>query len=233
MSTELTAPQNTALAPRVEEFDPFAEYVRENSTTRIVGRILKFVRGDYLVGQNGDLMQEGSQLCANMDELYVGFIKWKDKKPVEQAMGRIKDAFKKPKREELGDLDEDQWDKNEDGELQDPWQETNYLLMKMPGVDDQDALFTFTASSWGGRNAITNLIDSYVKMSRMRSKGEMPIVKLGVERYTHKKYGPMKNPTFKIVGWVAPHEFAAALEQEAAQAEADAAARKIDDEIPF
>lgn len=229
----LTHATNTAVAA-ADDFDPFAAYAAAHGGSRIVGSLLKFSKGDYLVGQNGDIMQEGTQLAVNMNELLVGWIKWQDKKPAEQLMGRLADRFVPAKRDALGDTDKSLWETDDDGNPQDPWQFTNYLLMKMPGIDDQDALFTFTASSHGGIGAITKLCDSYSKLRRMRSPGEMPVIKLGVERYQHKKYGWIKNPEFKITGWVSPLEFTAAMEQEQAQAEADKAAREAaDKDIPF
>jgi hypothetical protein len=225
---------NNNLPATVQPYDPFAEYVAENSTTRIVGELLKFSKGDYLVGKNGDIMELGTRLVANMEELYVGWIKWKDKKPTEQLMGRIFDGFKKAKREDLGDDDDTQWEVDKDGTPQDPWQETNYLLLKVPGSDSQEALYTFTASSHGGRGAITDLIASYVKQRKMRGLGEMPVVELGFSKYKHDTYGWLKNPTFKIVGWAPAGEFNAAMEEEQQQAEADTAARKAaDEDIPF
>ncbi|MCK1671072.1 hypothetical protein [Bradyrhizobium sp. 150] len=222
-----------------DDFDPFAEYANSMGGSRIVGSLLKFSKGDYLVGQNGDIMQEGTQLAVNMNELITGWIKWKDKKPVDTIMGKLFDpetrkSFQPPKRDALGDLDETTWEVDKDGNAQDPWQFTNYLLMKVPGLDDQDALFTFAASGKGSLGAIGKLCDSYSKLRRMRQPGEMPVVKLGVGKYKHDEYGWIKFPTFTIVGWVKAGEFDAALAEEAAQAKADDAARKAaDEDIPF
>jgi hypothetical protein len=234
----LTQTNNTTLA-RADDFDPFAEYANAMGGNRIVGTLLKFSKGDYLVGQNGDIMEEGTQLAANVEELLVGWIKWKDKKPVEQIMGKLADRFVVAKRDTLGDLDESTWEVDKDGKAQDPWQYTNYLVLKVPGLDDQDGLYTFTTSSKGGVQAVSKLCGLYSKMNKMRSRGpngekDQPIIKLGVERYQHKEYGWLKNPSFTIVGWAGPNEFAVALEQDAAQAKADAAAREeADKDIPF
>jgi hypothetical protein len=216
-----------------QDFDPFAEYANSMGGSRIVGKLLKFNKGDWLVGQNGDMMEPGTQLVANMNELLVGWIKWKDKKPAEQLMGRLTDRFIAPKRSALDELDESQWPENDDGDKQDPWQFTNYLLMKVPGVEDQEALFTFTASSRGGIRAVTDLCMDYAKKRRMRAPGEMPIVQIGIDKYKHDKYGWIKNPTFRIVGWVPGTEFEAAMAEDAAQKAADAERRQLDQDIPF
>ncbi|MGY3278157.1 hypothetical protein [Bradyrhizobium sp. S3.7.6] len=224
-----------------QDFDPFSAY-GATAGTRIIGKLLKFNKGDWLVGQNGDIMQEGTELAANMNELLVGWIKWKDKKPAEQLLVPLIDsvaAMKRgdlamAKREALGDTDESQWETDDDGKPQDPWQQTNYLLFKVPGLDDQDALFTFTASSRGAINAVKALCTDFGKQKRMWARGEMPVVKLLVDKYKHDKYGWVKIPLFKIVGKVSPAEFEAAMAEEAAQKAADDAGRKAaDEDIPF
>jgi hypothetical protein len=240
MNALTTQTTGTAVAAPVDYFDGFADYGAAVAGTRIVGTLLKFSKGDYLVGQNGDIMEEGTQLAANMAEVVTGWIKWEDKKPAEQIMGKLIDTFGKepkfkvPTRKELGDLDETQWPTDDKGNPQDPWQLTNYVIFKVPGLDDQEALYTMPINSKGAHGAFGKLSTSYSKLGRMRQPGEMPIVKLGVERYQHKVYGWIKNPDFKIVGWVPAGEFDKALAQEAAQAQADAEARKAaDEDIPF
>lgn len=220
----------TAVAA-ADDFDPFAAYGDSMGGSRIVGTMLKFSKGDYLVGQNGDVLPEGTKLAVNMNELVVGWIKWKDKKPIEQLMGRLVDRFTPPKRDELDSRDETEWEVDKDNKPQDPWQFTNYLIMKVPGADDQDSLFTFVTSSNGGLKAVGMLSKAYSVQKRLWAD-EMPLVSLGIHKYKHDEYGWIKNPQFKIVGKVAADEFALAMEEEATQAAADAE-RRADTEIPF
>jgi hypothetical protein len=231
--------QGTALAAYNDLLDGFQEHA-DMSGSHIVGTLLKFSKGDYLVGQNGDLMQEGTELAANLLGMKTGWIKWHEKKPVEQIMGLFihtfgkEPKFKMPTRKELGDLDEALWETDKDGKPQDPWQETTYLVLKVPGVEGVEGLFTMPISSKSGKNAIDALCGSFAKLARMRAPGEQPIIKLGVDRYQHKEYGWQKVPVFTITGWVPAGEFDNAIAEDAAQKEADAAARKAaDEDIPF
>jgi hypothetical protein len=209
------------------------------SGSHIVGTMLKFSKGDYLVGQNGDLMQEGTELAINLLGMKTGWIKWHEKKPVEQIMGLFIDTFgkaprfKMPTRKELGDLDEALWETDKEGKPQDPWQETTYLVLKVPGVDGVEGLYTMPISSKGGKNAINALCDSFAKLARMRAVGEQPIIKLGVVRYQSKDYGWQKAPAFTITGWVPAGEFDSAIAEDAAQKQADSEAKKLDEDIPF
>ena len=211
----------------------FTQYGEQASQRNIVGRLLKFSKGDYLVGEHNAEMPRGTELVANMDELMIGWIKWEDNKPVEQIMGRLTDEYQPPKRKELGDHDETQWELDDKNEPRDPWQFSNYLIMKTPGEDDpEEALFTFTASSKGGIGAIGELCKAYGKAMRLRPD-QFPVVKLSVGSYAHsnKQFGRIKFPIFEIVGWMPKAEFNEVLGQAAAAVAAEDKPRQTD--IPF
>lgn len=109
--------------------DPFLAYADAISPRSIVGTLLKFSKGDYLAGEEGEIIPHGTQLTANCDEFLAGWIKWQDGKPVEQRMIRVADGFHPPVRTDLGDTDKSLWETDDKGEPKDPWQFTNYLLL--------------------------------------------------------------------------------------------------------
>lgn len=210
----------------------FTSYGDSASQKSIVGQLLKFSKGDYMVGEQNADMPEGTELLCNMDELMVGWIKWADQKPVEQIMGRIAEGYMAPKRKDLDEQDESTWEVDEtNGQPRDPWQFSNYLIMKTPGESGDDNLFTFATSSRGGLNAIGDLCKVYGKGMRTRPD-EFPIVRLGVGSYQHsnKAFGRIKFPKLDVVGWTSKAEFAEALADAATAAAAQAAK---DEEIPF
>jgi hypothetical protein len=125
--------------------DPFLAYADAISPRSIVGTLLKFSKGDYLAGEEGEIIPHGTQLTANCDEFLAGWIKWQDGKPVEQRMIRVADGFHPPVRTDLGDTDKSLWETDDKGEPKDPWQFTNYLSL----MDADGNLFTFTTSSRG------------------------------------------------------------------------------------
>lgn len=183
----------------------FEEFGAEFSATNIVGSLLRFSKGDWLVGKDGAEMEVGTELVALMDELYVGWIKWVDNKPERVIMGRVFDGYKRPERDTLGDLDKDDWELNDRGEPSDPWRETAQFILRKPGLSapaEEDDLYTFATTSRGGLNAVGNLSKAFVKGARMRM-GQMPVVKLGVGKYKHSnaQYGTIKYPTFEVSGW--------------------------------
>lgn len=199
----------------------FAAYGDATTQRTIVGELLKFSKGEYLSGKDGDEVEEGTQLVANMDELMVGFIRWEGGKPTDHVMGKIADGYVPPKRNTLGDDDQSRWEVDESsGQPRDPWQLSNYLIMKDPSGDQ---LYTFTTSSRGGLNAIGELCKRYGKEMRQRP-GEFPIVALDVDSYRHpnKAYGKIFVPVLRIAGWSAKGAFADALADEASDREAAA-----------
>lgn len=169
--------------------------------TTITGQLLKFSKGDWLAGQEDEEMEVGTKLVANMDSLTVGWVKWVDNKPVEQLMGLLIDGFQPKRRGELGDTDESEWEVGTDGKARDPWQFTNYLVMKTPGkrATDDDELYTFATSSRGGLNAIGSLCKFYGKETRVKPN-DFPIVVLNVDSYMHpnKEFGRIKIPSFSM-----------------------------------
>lgn len=199
----------------------FQSYGDQVSQKSIVGKLLKFSKGDYLMGEDNEEVEEGTQLVANMEELMVGWIRWEDGKPTDQIMGRVSEGYQPPKRNTLGDDDKTRWEVDEQGRERDPWQFSNYLLLKTPGESGDDHLFTFTTSSRGGLNAIGELCKTYGKEMRQRPD-DLPVVALEVGSYQHsnKAYGRIKFPIFKVVSWAPKAEFADALDGEGGEPEA-------------
>lgn len=187
------------------ELKHFDDFAAENSATNIVGKLLRFSKGDWLVGKDGEEMEENTELVADMAELYIGWIKWVDNKPERVIMGRVFDGYKRPERNTLGDLDKEEWELNDRGEPSDPWRQTAQFILRTPKLtappEDED-LFTFVTTSHGGLNAVGNLSKAFAKGARMRM-GQIPVVRLGVGKYKHSnaQFGIIKFPTFDVVGW--------------------------------
>jgi hypothetical protein len=144
-----------------------------------------------------------------MDSLLVGFIKWQDNRPADHRMGLVIENFQPPKRQELGDLDKEEWETDDGGEPRDPWQFSNYLVMADP---ESREVFTFTTSSRGGLGAIGELCKVFGKQMRQQPD-KIPVVELDVGSYQHreKSYGRIKYPIFKIAGWADRAPFAELL----------------------
>lgn len=210
MNALTTTGNGGAVATTDDAYDPYAEYGQESSTP-IVGKLLKFSKGDWMVGD--DEVAPGTRFIANMPSILLGWILWEDNKPIEQLMGLLEQRHRPQKRDTLGHDDESLWPLDTNGKPQDPWQETNYLVLK---AADGDQLYTFSTSSAGGRGAISKLCRDYGTKRRMYP-GKLPIVEVRVDKYKHKDptIGWIKVPEFAIVGFVPASDFEGVPEEQA------------------
>src|SRR5262249_53212717 len=90
------------------------------------------------------------------------------------------------------------WEVGPDKKPRDPWQHTKFVYLIDP---DSAEAFTFSTSSWGGREAVINLADAITRV-RSAHPHAMPIVALEAAPMMT-RYGRKSKPTFKIVGWKA------------------------------
>lgn len=206
--------------------NPFETYGQTMTTSPIVGSLLKFNKGDYLAGQDEEDVPVGTLLVPDMDGLMIGWVKWGNNKPGQQIMGKLVEAFQPPRRNTLGDDDEDAWEVDTQGKPRDPWQFSNNLIMRPAGLrkaPDDDVLYTFSVSSKGGLTAIGELCKFYGHEMREHD-GQYPVIALDVGSYKHSnlEYGRIKFPILKPTGQWEPK----ALEAPAAKLAAPTAAKK-------
>jgi hypothetical protein len=197
-------PENAKALATVGAANPFEIYADAVAPRTIVGRLLKFTKGDFVVGEAGEAIPQNTEFMMLMDEALCGWCKWEDSKPVEHKMGRIADNFIPPQRAALGDVDKMAWEEGADGKMRDPWQFTNYIPMKR---EPDGELFTFAATSRGSLNAVGDLCRQYARHAR-KHPDQYPVVKLFTGTYEHKvkAYGKIAFPIFTIVGWAQKEE---------------------------
>jgi hypothetical protein len=184
--------------------NPFQAYADAVSPRTIVGKLLKFAKGDFVIGEAGETVPADTRFIILMDEALCGWCKWENAKPIEQRMGRISDHYVPPLRSALGDLDRAAWEESADGRARDPWAFTNYLPMKR---EPDGELFTFVATSRGSLNAVGDLCRQYARHAQKHAD-QYPIVKLFTGTYDHKvkAYGKIAFPIFTVVGWTQKEE---------------------------
>jgi hypothetical protein len=184
----------------VGDWNPFEAYGEAATARAIEGTLLRFSKGDFLAGAEAVDVPLGTKLVAVMDSLTIGWVDWRDSKPIDQRVGLVIDGFQPPRRSDLGDLDREVWERDSEGKPRDPWQFTNYLVMREVETSE---VYTFATSSKGGLGAIGELSKVYGKNLRQRPD-DYPIVELDVGSYQHRdrSLGRIKFPIFKVVGWV-------------------------------
>src|SRR5262245_15877838 len=159
------------------------------------GTLLKFSDWNWLRGKEASPIEKGTKLVAL--GAAAAWVRWAGGKPVEYRMRQAGKPL--PDREELGNTDATAWEVGPDGKTpRDPWQSTRLVYLVDP---DTAEAFTFSTSSWGGREAVTNLGDSIARMRSAHPKA-LPVVSLEAAAM-HTRYGRKSKPVFKIVDWKA------------------------------
>ena len=102
-----------------------------------------------------------------------------------------------PDRDELSDPEGcGTWEIGPDGKPKDPWQNTRFVYF----VDPVSAeVFTFSTSSWGGRQAVNDLAEQ-IQRVRYGKPGASPLVELHAEPWLT-KFGRKSKPFFKVIDW--------------------------------
>jgi DNA (cytosine-5)-methyltransferase 1 len=162
--------------------------------TGFEGTILLFNKGEWTAGK---VPMNDQELIALVPEAMSGWCKWRDGRPVDYYVGFVRDRYKPPKRDELGDIDASKWEKRS-GERKDPWQFTYYLPLVDPRTGQ---LYIFSTTTQGGKDAWAGLLEDYAdSQDRQDTVGKLPRVALCSETYDHWEYGKVHKPTFKILG---------------------------------
>lgn len=173
--------------------DPFSSY---GAKVGVQGTFLTFKNGEYLAGQDGTEIPIGTRVAVNMQGLRTGWRRWFKDELTDDLTELLTDQVPLKQRNELGDLDESLWEKDDKGNLRDPWQFTNVIEF----VNSDGETFIYSTGSKGGVGAIGKLCKAYGKEYRQRP-GQVPIVTLDRDFYMHKKHGKTYFPVFTIVDW--------------------------------
>jgi hypothetical protein len=164
----------------------------ENAGNYIQGDVIRFRDGRYYIGKEARAAPEGMRLA--VVDLRSCWVRWEDGRPAEQV--EQSPGSRVITREELGFLNESEWDAGLDGEPRDPWQDSRYLALIDPKTA---ASYTFITATWGGRSAIAALSDQIARAQRAHP-GALPIVELGFTEMPT-QYGRKTKPAFKVTGW--------------------------------
>ena len=191
------------------EVAAIANYLAQEDPQTTIGKLLKFSKGEYLKGLDGEVVPEDSLFAVACDRTLTGFVRWRDGKPAEHKLVRIASGAPLYRREDLGFDDKDEWPKDAKGEPRDPWQPSMYV----PMMDSEGEICTFTTSSGSGIKSLQRLLRRYAGHVK-RHPNDYPLVKLKVDYYQHsdKSIGKVFYPEFEPAGYVNKTEFVEALE---------------------
>ena len=208
MSNDDKKDDKTPIVPSTGK-NPFESYADRADNLKYLGPLLKFTKGDWLIGREGEECPE-KELVALMPGLLHGWVRWEDNLPVQHEMGLMMEGFVPVPRDELSHRDEAEWPVDDKGNSRDPWQESVYLpVITVNG----DTVYTFVTSSDGGRRrAIAPLCREYGNHIRQHPD-ELPIIGLEQDSYQHpdRNIGRVKYPLFPVKKWVKADVYLAAV----------------------
>jgi hypothetical protein len=175
--------------------DGWRDAAVEASERVLRGTLLKFSDWNWTRGKEASPIEKGTKLVALGTA--AAWVRWERGKPVEYRMRQAGKPL--PDREELGHTDQAAWEIGPDGKTpRDPWQSTRLVYLIDP---DTAEAFTFSTSSWGGREAVINLGDAIARIRSAHPKA-LPVVALDAAPMMT-KFGRKSKPVFKIVDWKA------------------------------
>jgi hypothetical protein len=201
--------------------DGWDDAAAEANARLLRGTLLKFADWRWTKGKEAVEVPSGTELTALATA--AAWTKWQAGKPVQYL---VREAGKPlPHRDELGDNNAGDWELGPDGQPKDPWQNTRFVYL----VDDQTAeAFTFSTSSYGGRDAVIQLGDQIGRM-RLAHPNAVPVVALRSAPMMT-RFGRKSRPVLQVVGWRGGSDTA---EQPAKQLAGPPLKKELDDEIPW
>jgi hypothetical protein len=164
------------------------------------GTYFKFGKdGKFVKSSDDEEIPEGTEFVVIYDQAQGGWVKFMGKgNPPERKQGPLFAGFVPPKREELGDLDQSEWDEGLSGKPADPWQ--FQLLLPLQHTKTGE-LFIFQTSSITGRRAVDRVIQWCARMAAAEPD-VYPVIKLRISGFDHRdeRVGWVKTPAFERVG---------------------------------
>jgi hypothetical protein len=196
----------TASEDYLAELARFRDTAADNSRVSFFGKIMRFRKGEWLLGQEKEKVPDRSRWIAIMAEARHGWIKWTTvtledgtpKRVPVHTIGKIVDGYQPPARPLLGDMDQSKWKLGLNDKPEDPLKKVVYLpLLSQNG----EKVMTFTTNTPTGLPRFWQLMEKYAWIGK-KHLGQYPIIELRASGYDDRRYGWVQVPDFEIVGWV-------------------------------
>ncbi len=148
-------------------------------------RLLK--SGYYVYGQENIEIEVSSIWAINPYSMQHGYACWGDGELFGEQMVPFNQPL--PPRSELPDYGE-------------PWQQQVSMQLRCMNGEDEGVMVLYKSTSLGLRNSVKKLIAEIITQAQRDPNHVVPLVKLDVDTYSHKKYGEIFTPLIEIEEWV-------------------------------
>ena len=168
--------------------------------------------GHWVFGADQTEIEDDSTWAVNPFSFVHGYIAWGDGEVLAEKMGSVSQPLPELEAAPPG--------------AKKGWETQVGFSMKCLDGADKDMEVRYTTTSVGGKKAVQALAVAIATQVEKDQSKPVPVVELGKEHYTHKSYGRIYTPVFKVIEWVgmdgeaqaeeAPKEIEAPAEAQAA-----------------
>ena len=165
--------------------------------------------GHWVFGADQTEIEDDSTWAVNPFSFVHGYIAWGDGEVLAEKMGSVSQPLPELEAAPPG--------------AKKGWETQVGFSMKCLDGADKDMEVRYTTTSVGGKKAVQALAVAIATQVEKDQSKPVPVVELGKEHYTHKSYGRIYTPVFKVLEW-ASMDGKSEVEAEEAPVEAEAAA---------
>ena len=158
---------------------------------------LKFKKDKYVIGKD-TAVPLSTRFIAYCADWRRGWVKFLGGEKVDEKVYRVAENRTVLERDELGDLDQSDWETDEDGKAQDPWCFQHYVPLENAKTGER---FLFVTSSTGGQIGVEVLCHQWSKNNTKGLRKGLPTIELALGEFHTRKFGAVKRPHFAIIGW--------------------------------
>jgi hypothetical protein len=170
--------------------------------------------GHWVFGADQTEIEDGSTWAVNPFSFVHGYIAWGDGEVLAEKMVSVSQPLPELEVAPPG--------------AKKGWETQVGMSIKCLDGEDKGMEARYTTTSVGGKKAVQALAVAIATQVEKDQAKPVPVVELGKEHYTHKSYGRIFTPIFKVLEWAgmdgevvadeAPKEIEAPVEAEAAPA---------------
>jgi hypothetical protein len=209
-SNQLTTKKTTLPAAGA---DYVSRYLEATGSSNIAGRLIRYdgKKGTFTFHDDGSTVPEAVMWVALCEETMIAWVKFGgESEPPDRRGGLLFEGYQLPLRQELGDLEENEWPIGLNGTPEDPWRhEVSVVLQRQ----DTGELATFSTMSKTGRRAVSTLLQHY-RRNQKTCPGTLPIVRLKSGSHKHERFGEVSIPILQVCGKVSANGAARSDEKE-------------------
>jgi hypothetical protein len=167
--------------------------------------------GHWVFGADQTEVEDDSTWAVNPFSFVHGFIAWGDGEVLGEKMVSVSQPL--PELEAAPPM------------ARKGWETQVGMSMKCLSGEDKGMEVRYTTTSVGGKRSVQALAVAIATQVDLDPKLPVPIVNLEKEHYSHKSYGRIYTPIFKVTSWMSmTDEAGTPAEETAVEAEAESAA---------